>query len=203
MSAVYPIKKAAKVFVFSGPSGSGKTTLAKSVLVSRSLKGRVARSISFTTRLRRSKEKNGKDYFFITKDEFKRLLKAKKILEWTRYLGYYYGTPKSYVDNQLRRGISILLCLDYRGAMRIKRTYRKQAVTIFIMPPSIAELSKRIKRRCEKTDHLEIRRRISLAKQELLRANEYDYRLVNKDLAVAKNKLKAIIVAEIKTPHHS
>jgi len=95
------IKKQSFLFIVSGPSGSGKTTLASSVLKSPELKNRLIKSISLTTRPRRPGEKDKKDYFFVPEERFKKLLKAKKILEWTRYLGYYYATPKDFVESQL------------------------------------------------------------------------------------------------------
>ena len=115
--------KKGKIFVISGPSGSGKTTLAQSLLKDRKLKKKIARSVSFTTRPKRSGEKNRKDYFFIGKNDFKEKLKSKKILEWTRYLGYYYGTAKDFFEAQLVKSKAVVLCLDLKGAARIKKLY--------------------------------------------------------------------------------
>lgn len=125
------------LFVISGPSGSGKTTLTEEILKQKELKNRLKRSISFTTRPRRPGEEDKKDYFFISGEEFKRKLKAKKILEWTRYLGYYYGTHKELVDSALAQEKHILLCVDLKGAASLKQLYPGNAVTIFVMPPSI------------------------------------------------------------------
>ena len=113
------IPKTGLLFVVSGPSGSGKTSLAHSLLAGARLKGKVIKSVSLTTRKKRTGEREGKDYFFASEAEFKRLLKAKKILEWTRYLGYYYGTPKSFIDRQLKKGKNILLCLDRSEERRV------------------------------------------------------------------------------------
>jgi len=187
----------AQVFVISGPSGSGKTTLLSSVLKEKALQKKFARSVSITTRPRRSKEQNGIDYFFISEAEFKRSLRAKKILEWTRYLSYYYGTPKEFVDKQLKTGKNILLCLDFRGASRIKKLYGNNCTTIFILPPSLTELTTRIRKRCHLTKTEEIERRLQLAKEEISTASKYDYCLLNDNLRTVVEELKAIITKKI------
>ncbi len=191
-----------KIFVISGPSGSGKTTLIKNLFRNRRLNSLLTKSISCTTRPRRSGERNGKDYFFVRTEEFKEGLKAKKILEWTEYLGYYYGTPRSFVDAQLKKGKSIILCLDLKGALRIKKLYPKQTSTIFILPPSIKELSQRIKQRCNRTKKEEVNNRVQLASKEVLDSKKYDYRVVNKDLIPASNRLKDIVLEELNSSLH-
>ena len=184
------------IFVLSGPSGSGKTTLLGNIIRSAELKNKFARSISITTRPKRSGEKNGKDYFFLTQAEFGRKLKAKKILEWTKYLGYYYATPKDFVDRQLRKKRHIILCLDLKGAVRIKKLYPENSVTIFILPPSLEALRKRIEGRCNMTKKEEVRQRLKLARKELLASRKYDHCLVNKSLQKAVKELKRIILKE-------
>ena len=187
-----------KIFVISGPSGSGKTTLLESMLRDISLSKKLVRSISFTTRRRRSKEISGKDYFFITKDRFLALRKEKKILEWTKYLGYYYATPKDFVDKEISKDKHVILCLDAKGMRAIKRLYPDQTVAIFVIPPSIDVLHHRIRNRCSKTAACEIKQRVVLAEKELEAAEGYDYRLVNKDLGSVQKKLKKIITENIK-----
>ena len=185
------------LFVVSGPSGSGKTTLALNLLKQARLRGKVIKSISFTTRKKRSGERQNKDYFFISEPEFRRLLKAKKILEWTRYLGYYYGTPKDFIDRQLGQGKNILLCLDLKGAMLLKRYYPRQTVTIFVVPPSLKELRARIAGRCHQTVQEEVRRRLKLAKRELRCTKKYDYCLANKNFTQALKRLQGIVLKKI------
>lgn len=185
------------VFVISGPSGSGKTTLLKKVLTHKSLKPKFVKSVSVTTREKRSGERQGRDYFFVSQDEFNRLKKSKKILEWTKYLGYYYGTKRDFVEDTLHKGKHIVLCLDYKGALSIKKLYPKNTITIFIVPPSIQALRKRIKGRCCKTKDEEVRGRLKLASQELRGVNKYDYALKNSDLKTAVKRLKGIILKEI------
>jgi len=189
-------EKKGRIFVISGPSGSGKTTLRDGLLKDRQIRGLFVKSVSFTTRRKRSGEKDKKDYFFISDTEFKRLLKEKKILEWTKYLGYYYATSKVFVDKQLCRNKNIILCLDLKGALRIKKLYPKSAVAIFIHPPSIRELRQRIEGRCSLTKPTEVKMRLKLAKKELASAGKYDYSVVNKRIEQAKRELKAIIIQE-------
>ena len=190
-------KKNGRIFVFSGPSGSGKTTLAQAVLSDKKFSGKLEKSVSFTTRPRRQGEKERRDYFFISEREFRRGLKAQKILEWTRYLGYYYGTARDFVDNQLGNSRSLILCLDLKGAARIKELYPKNSTTIFIMPPSLEELARRIENRHRETSREEIAKRLRLARKEMARAKDLDFCVVNADLAQAVKELKKIIVKKI------
>jgi len=185
--------KRGHLFVVSGPSGSGKTTIVDALVAAPGLKGLLVKSVSFTTRPKRSYEKDGIDYFFVTKRRFLEERRRKKILEWTRYLGYYYGTPKERIDRRIRQGTHVIFCLDYRGASRIKRLYPADTTIIFVMPPSLAELKKRIRQRCTKTQQTEIRKRLGLAKQELCLARRYDYQFYNKDLKKVLRQLTAII----------
>lgn len=186
------------IFVISGPSGSGKTTLLKSILQDKSLDRKLVHSISLTTRPKRSGEEDGKDYFFLSEEEFKQRLKEKKILEWTKYLGYYYATPKEPVMKQLRAGRNIVLCLDLKGASKIKELYPRSTVTIFVKPPSFDELTHRIQNRCHKTKNREIQERLKLGQKELAAAANYDYCLTNQDLGCVVGELKAIILDNIK-----
>ncbi len=182
------------IFVMSGPSGSGKTTLRDKLLKDREFSRHFVKSVSLTTRKRRSGERDKRDYIFINGPEFKKRLKQKKILEWTKYLGYYYATPRDFVDKQLEKRKNIILCLDLKGSLRIKRLYPGQCVTIFILPPSIKALQRRIEGRCNKTEKEEIRRRLESARQELTEAGRYDYCIVNKNLTQAAKELKGIIL---------
>lgn len=182
------------IFIISGPSGSGKTTLARLLLRQRSaFKGRLVKSVSLTTRKPRSAEKPGRDYFFVGKEDFSRLLKDKKILEWTKYLEYYYGTPKEFVENCLEKGKYLLMCLDHKGAMRVKRAYPCRSTSIFLRPPSLRVLEQRIRGRCKRTAELEIKERLAKAKREMRLCCRYDHCIVNGDLEQAVNDLKKII----------
>jgi guanylate kinase len=183
-----------KIFVISGPSGSGKTTLSENLLRDKALKGKIVKSVSLTTRPKRTAEINTKHYFYITEGEFKKRLRSEKILEWTKYLGYYYATPKDFIDGQLKRNRNILMCLDLKGALRIKKLYPNKTVTIFIMPPSLGTLQERIRMRCSRTRDEEVRKRLKLAGKELSASASFDYRIVNKNLAQAVKELKGIIL---------
>ncbi len=184
------------IFVISGPSGSGKTTLAEKIVADKILKKKVSRSISLTTRTKRPGERDKKDYFFVSERRFREKLKAKKILEWTKYLGYYYATPKDFIDKHLAKGRHVVLCLDLKGASCVRRQYPGNSVTIFVVPPSLDSLLERITGRC-RTKAEEVRRRLELAKKELLAAGDYDYCIVNKDLRRAARQLRGIISKEI------
>lgn len=190
-------KARGKIFILSGPSGSGKTTLLEKLLQARPLKNKLTKSTSFTTRPPRSKERQGRDYFFISQKQFLRYRRQKKILEWTRYLGYDYGTPRDFVEEALRKNESVLLCLDYRGVVQVRRIYPGVVTTIFILPPSLTELHQRIRQRCSKTCGKEIRLRLAEAKKELALAAKYDYSILNHDLKNAVRQLKKIILSRL------
>ena len=193
--------KPGKIFIISGPSGSGKTTLLAGLIKDKKIGKLLVKSCSITTRPRRNGERNASEYFFVTAFEFKRLLKAKKILEWTRYLGYYYGTPKGHLESQLTGGKNIGLCLDLKGARTLKKLYPNNAVTIFILPPSLNALKSRIENRCSQTNKKEIARRIRLARRELLAAAQFDYCILNQNLQVALGELKNIFLREVNAKH--
>lgn len=185
------------LFIISGPSGSGKTTLRDGLLRSHYFKRRLAKSISCTTRPRRSGERHGRDYFFISPEEFQRRQRQKKNLEWTKYLGYYYTTPREFVEDKLQQGRNLVLCLDVRGAMALKRLYPRNTVTIFILPPSLSALKARITTRCQRIRPQEVTRRLALARKELAACQRYEHCLVNKDLARTHAKLAALIKSHL------
>ena len=190
-------KKQGKIFVISGPSGSGKTTLLNKLIQDREISKLLIKSRSLTTRPRRCQERDGKDYFFVSPDEFSRLLKAKKILEWTRYLGYYYGTPREHVEVRLKKGGHIGFCLDLKGAAILKKIYPKNTVTVFVLPPSLETLKARIEGRSKSTDKKEVAQRLKLAARELSAASGFDYCILNNNLQVALKELKEIILTHI------
>jgi guanylate kinase len=191
-------KKQGFIFVVSGPSGSGKTTLASRVVTSKKLRGTLLKSVSLTTRPKRSGEREGRDYFFVSAGRFRRLLREKKILERTSYLGYDYATPKAFVERILKKGKHLILCLDVKGARALKRHYPAQTVTIFVKPPSIGTLRSRIEKRCARTTDREICGRLRRATAELRAAGKYDYCLLNKNLRQVVKALQDIIISKIK-----
>jgi len=186
-----------KIFVICGPSGSGKTTLLTSLIQDKKIGKLLVKSCSVTTRPKRSGERQGKDYFFVSAAEFRRLLKAKKILEWTRYLGYYYGTPREPLESQLKGGRNLGLCLDLKGARILKKIYPQNTVTVFVLPPSLNVLKGRIENRCSQTNKKEVAQRIRLARRELLAASDFDHCILNQNLSIALKELKDIFLQEI------
>ncbi len=187
-------KRSGKIFVFSGPSGSGKTTLRDLIIKDPVFSRKFIKSVSFTTRPKRKGEKEGADYYFITKDEFLRLKKAGKILEWTKYLENYYGTSRDFISQSLKKGKSLILCLDFKGFLNVKRFYKENTVGIFVLPPSIKELRKRIVKRSSGTLEKELGKRLSLAVKEIKNAPKYDYAFRNINLNNSVNRLKGIIL---------
>ena len=190
-------KTQGKIFVISGPSGSGKTTLLNRLIQDKEIGKLLVKSRSLTTRPRRGGERNGRDYFFVSREEFNRLLKAKKILEWTRYLGYYYGTPKEPLEARIKKGGHIGLCLDLKGAQILKKIYPENTVTIFVLPPSLKTLKSRIEGRCKSTDKQEVAQRLRLAQGELSAAPGFDHCVLNKNLQAALGELKDIVLGRV------
>ncbi len=179
------------LFVMSGPSGAGKTTIVKGSL--NELED-VEFSISYTTRPRRKGERNGKDYFFISEEEFKALTEKKEFLEWQAVHGHLYGTSKHYVRSKVSLGVNVLLDIDVKGAMNVKKQI-KDAVFVFVAPPSFKELKERlVKRHTE--NQKELKKRIEDAKHELSQIAEFDYLIVNHDIQQSIKQLESIIIAE-------
>lgn len=185
------MKKLGKLFVVSSPSGGGKTTLGRMLL---KRVPDVIRSVSMTTRKPRTGEKNRKDYYFTTREAFLSLKKTKGFLESATVFGQSYGTPKHFVEKNLEKGKDVLLLIDVQGAAQVRRRF-PQSVLIFIMPPSLSVLKKRLRDRS--TDNsVEINKRLRVAKQEMRKAKLYNYVIVNEDLKEASENLKAIVTAE-------
>lgn len=181
-----------KIFVISAPSGCGKTTLCKKVLND---KLNLRHSISVTTRLPRKGEREGVDYFFVSAEEFIAMIDAGELLEYEDNFGYLYGTPKKFVDEILKKGKNVLLSIDVKGAMNVRKLYPSQSVLIFIMPPSVDALKKRLESRMADTSHA-ISGRLKIAKKEIAYKDKYDYLIVNDRLDTAYKKLKGIISSE-------
>ena len=183
----------AKLFVVSAPSGSGKTTLCKKLLGSGL---GLADSVSMTTRSPRPGEKNGDDYIFVTDARFRRQIRAGGFLEYEKNFGHLYGTPKDFIEDNIRKGTNILLSIDVKGAMKVARAYPAASVLIFILPPSIKELKKRLHLRRSDSAQV-IARRLAIAKKEMTYKKKYDYRIVNDHIPQAYKKLEAVIKKEI------
>jgi guanylate kinase len=187
-----PALKKGKIVILSGPSGSGKTTLHKALLDDKLLKGKLVKTISATTRKRRAGEKEGKDYLFLTEEIFARRIRRGYFLEWEKVFDNFYGTPKIQVLNLLKKGKHVLLCIDVKGAAHISEQY-PEAVKIFIKPPSLQELRKRLENRASET-HETLQSRLSVAQEEIKRAKEYDHIIINGALDKAKDDLQKLVV---------
>ena len=181
-----------KIFIVSAPSGCGKTTLCKKLLKD---KIKLCPSVSITTRPARRGEKNGADYFFMSAEEFIRMIDAKELLEYEENFGYLYGTPKKSVEDLLQKGKNVLLSIDVKGAMNVRKLYPHNSILIFVMPPSMDELKKRLEQR-ESDTAKSILNRLKIAKQEIAHRDKYDYVVVNDKLDAAYKALKDIITLE-------
>ena len=184
-------KRRGRIFIISSPSGCGKTTLLNSLKKS---KFDIERSVSATTRRPRKAEKNKRDYYFLKEPDFKRLLRRGEFLEWTDNFGDLYGTPRRFVGGAISKGKDIILSIDVKGAMAVKKIY-KDAVLIFLLPPSMKILEKRLKGRKSEGREM-VFKRLRAAQKELSYLNRYDYKIVNANLAKAVKTLKAVITAE-------
>ncbi|TLS37313.1 guanylate kinase [Pseudalkalibacillus caeni] len=179
------------LIVLSGPSGVGKGTVRKAFMQDES---DIQYSISVTTRDPREGEVNGVDYFFKTKEEFERMIENNKLLEYAQYVGNYYGTPVDYVKETLEKGKDVLLEIEVQGAMQVRKHF-PEGVFIFLMPPSLSELRKRITNRGTETEDL-IDNRMHIAKEEIELMDEYDYVVENDQVELACERIHSIITAE-------
>lgn len=181
------------MLILSSPSGAGKTTLTRMLLQTKELD--LTLSISVTTRARRSSEIDGIHYIFIGKKQFASLRDGGDLLEWAEVHGNFYGTPREPAERVLQKGRDVLFDIDYQGARQIKREAAGDAVTLFILPPSMQELRARLERRAEDRPDV-IAKRLNEARNEIRRWTDYDYVLVNDDLQSTFAGLCAILAAE-------
>ena len=179
------------LFVVSAPAGCGKDTILEQVFKK---SPNAAYSISATTRAPRPGEEDGVHYFFHTRESFEQMIKDNAVLEYTEYCGNYYGTPRSGVEQKLAQGKDVILKIEVNGAMNIKKLY-PDCTLIFILPPSMAELERRLRKRGTETEE-KIIERTAQARAELEYAKNYDYLIVNGELETAVDDLIAVIRAE-------
>ncbi|MFA5007883.1 MAG: guanylate kinase [Candidatus Omnitrophota bacterium] len=181
------------IIILSGPSGAGKTTLLNKVFRKRNIKEKFIRAISYTTRKIRPKEKNGRDYFFISKRKFLQLKEKGFFLESQKVLGNYYGTAKYFYDRAAKENKNLILCIDVKGGLYLKKKQKEgKIVTLFIAAPSELDLFQRLKKRTEAMQT--IQKRITLAKKEMKVSRQYDSIIINKDLSKSLEELEKVLL---------
>lgn len=179
------------LIVLSGPSGVGKGTVCSAL---RKRMPELIYSVSATTRAPREGEKEGVNYFFKTVSEFKRMIENDELIEWAQYVGNYYGTPRKFVEETLKKGKDVLLEIEVQGAMQVKKKF-PQGVFIFLVPPTMEDLKMRILNRGTETKD-SIIHRLNVASDELKQIQHYDYVVINDEVEKACERIQAIIMAE-------
>ena len=180
------------LIVFSGPSGVGKGTVRQEIFSTPDHKFEY--SVSMTTRAQRPGEVDGKDYFFRSREEFEELIRNGQMLEYAEYVGNYYGTPLTYVNETLDKGIDVFLEIEVQGALQVKKKV-PDAVFIFLTPPDLNELQERLVGRGTDSEEV-IAQRIERAREEIALMSEYDYAIVNDEVPLAAERVKRVIEAE-------
>ena len=186
------ISRRGLMLVLSSPSGAGKTTLSRRLLES---DRNISLSVSATTRARRPTEREGLDYYFVSGAEFERMAQGAEFLEHASVFGNRYGTPRAVVMDELGPGKDILFDIDWQGTQQLKEMMRDDLVSVFILPPSHAELERRLKNRAEDSDEI-VAGRMAKAADEISHWPEYDYVVVNSDVEKALADIQAILNAE-------
>ena len=182
------------MLVLSSPSGAGKTSICKKVI---SLDKKISLSVSYTTRPKRKSEKDGKDYFFVSKEKFEVLKKKNFFIEFANVFDHWYGTPKNFIENNLNNGEDVIFDIDWQGAQKLSDFSKNDVVSVFILPPSNKELHERLKKRAE--DSVEtVSKRMSKARSEISHWIEYDYVLINHNLKDCSVEVLNILNAERK-----
>ncbi len=180
-----------QLFVICAPSGAGKTSLVNKLI--RQVK-HLKVSISYTTRPKRSREKEKISYYFIDEPEFQGLIRDKKLLEHAKVFGYFYGTSRARVESELKKGNDVILEIDFQGADQIRKNF-PESIHIFILPPSMKSLRERITKRGQDEPEV-IERRLNEAHREMTHVRDFDYIVVNDRYDLALMQLKSIIYAE-------
>ena len=189
--------KQGRLFVISAPSGAGKTTLLRGVMSSL---GKLKFSVSHTTRSPREGEVDGEDYHFVSKDTFEQMIAADMFLEHADVHNNFYGTSHASIEQELQDGFDVILDIDVQGAAILRKNPKVDAAFVFIAPPSLVELEKRLRGRGTE-DEEKVQVRLINARTELESSSEYDYLIVNSDLGEATNLLQSIILAERSKSH--
>jgi guanylate kinase len=186
------IQRRGLMLVLSSPSGAGKTTLSRQLLDNDK---QIQLSVSCTTRQKRPGERDGVDYRFVDTATFRGMIERKQFLEYAEVFGNYYGTPKAPVDEALATGRDVLFDIDWQGTQQLRDKGRADLVTVFILPPSTRDLEKRLLTRAQDPKEI-VAQRMARAADEMSHWAEYDYVVVNSDIATSLSSLKSILTAE-------
>lgn len=189
---VIPIARRGLMLVISSPSGAGKSTIARNLM---ERDRQIGMSVSVTTRQRRQSEIEGVHYHFVSQREFERMRDSDSLLEWAEVHGNFYGTPRDPVELAMSEGRDMLFDIDWQGAQQLQDKMKADVVSIFILPPTMAELQSRLHRRAEDTEQV-IQTRLANSRAEISHWREYDYVIVNDDLDAAFDAVQSIVKAE-------
>jgi guanylate kinase len=188
----HEIKRRGLMLVLSSPSGAGKTTISRALL---KRDANVMMSVSVTTRPKRPGEVEGVDYFFLDPTEFNLMVNRGELLEYAKVFGHYYGTPRTPVEKALSAGRDVLFDIDWQGTQQLKASARDDLVSVFILPPSTAELEKRLKTRAQDSAKV-VAERMEKAADEMSHWAEYDYIIVNRNVDESVVRVQAILASE-------
>ncbi len=186
------IRRRGLMLVLSSPSGAGKTTIARRILDS---DGALSMSVSVTTRPKRPGEVEGSDYRFVAEEEFLLKVNRGELLEHANVFGHRYGTPRAPVEEALNAGRDVLFDIDWQGTQQLRESAREDVVSIFVLPPTTTELERRLKTRAQDSDEV-VAQRMARASDEMSHYPEYDYIIVNRDVAASVAQVQAILTAE-------
>ena len=178
------------LLIISAPSGAGKTTICRKLLARRK---DLRYSVSCTTRAPRPGERDGKHYHFLSREDFKRKIQRGELLEWAMVHDEYYGTPRAFVDDQIKHSLNVIMAIDVQGAMSIRRKH-PAAILVFVLPPSMDELKARLAGRRDASEI--VAKRLANSRGELAAAKDYDYVVVNDTLEKAVDQISCILTAE-------
>jgi guanylate kinase len=192
MGVTPTIQRRGLLLVLSSPSGAGKTTIARRLI---DAEPNISMSVSVTTRKPRPGEIDGRDYQFVDEPNFKRMADNNELLEWARVFDNYYGTPRGPVEAAIEKGADVLFDIDWQGAQQLSEKMKHDVVRVFILPPSATSLEQRLRARAQDPDDV-VRRRMDAAAAEISHWPEYDYVIVNSDLAASLEGITAILAAE-------
>lgn len=186
------VQRRGLMLVLSSPSGAGKSTIARALLRD---EHQLSMSVSVTTRKPRPGEEHGKDYYFVSVDEYHRMVAAGELLEHAKVFDNFYGTPKAHVERELAAGHDVLFDIDWQGTQQLKSNSPQDVVTVFILPPSVGELERRLRGRAQDSEDV-MRGRMARAADEMSHWPEYEYIIVNREVDESIAQVKAILTAE-------